>query len=187
MHDPRVDQLARQLVRYSTQVKKGDMVWIDCFDVPAYVAQALIRADPDRAGLGDEHTTHDITGQPAVTPVSFPGVPVVFSQSIGGGQPNRPRARGGGSAFEIEVEDGAIGETGVIDERKHFPRLVETFDRGSARVRGRRGGRGDGEWKDQEAPETPDHSVEWVRGTVPHIQLEPMKTNWSALGTEFTR
>ncbi|MEN3940876.1 aminopeptidase [Prosthecobacter sp. SYSU 5D2] len=47
MHDPRVDQLARQLVRYSTKVKKGDMVWIDCFDVPNYVAQALIRAVVD--------------------------------------------------------------------------------------------------------------------------------------------
>jgi aminopeptidase len=44
MHDPRIDQLARTLVRYSTQVKKGDYVWIDCFDVPACVAQALIRA-----------------------------------------------------------------------------------------------------------------------------------------------
>jgi aminopeptidase len=44
MHDPRIDQLARTLVRYSTKVKKGDFVWIDCFDVPNYVAQALIRA-----------------------------------------------------------------------------------------------------------------------------------------------
>lgn len=44
MHDPRIDQLARTLVRYSTQVKKGDFVWIDCFDVPTCVAQALIRA-----------------------------------------------------------------------------------------------------------------------------------------------
>lgn len=44
MHDPRVDQLAKQLVSYSTQVKKGDFVWIDCFDVPPYVAQSLIRA-----------------------------------------------------------------------------------------------------------------------------------------------
>ncbi len=44
MHDPRVDQLARQLVNYSTQVKKGDLVWIDCFDVPNYVPLALIRA-----------------------------------------------------------------------------------------------------------------------------------------------
>lgn len=44
MHDPRIDQLARQLVRYSTQVKKGDRVWIDCFDVPNSVAVALIRA-----------------------------------------------------------------------------------------------------------------------------------------------
>ncbi len=47
MHDPRIDQLARTLVRYSTQVKKGDFVWIDCFDVPGYVAQALIRAVVD--------------------------------------------------------------------------------------------------------------------------------------------
>lgn len=51
MHDPRVDQLARQLVRYSTQVKKGDKVWIDCFDVPNYVAVALIRAVVDAKAL----------------------------------------------------------------------------------------------------------------------------------------
>jgi aminopeptidase len=51
MHDPRVDQLARQLVRYSTQVKKGDRVWIDCFDVPNYVAIALIRAVVEAKGI----------------------------------------------------------------------------------------------------------------------------------------
>lgn len=43
MHDPRIDQLARQLVRYSTQVKKGENVLIDAFDVPEEVAIALIR------------------------------------------------------------------------------------------------------------------------------------------------
>jgi len=47
MHDPRIDQLARTLVRYSTKVKKGDFVWIDCFDVPNCVAQAMIRAVVD--------------------------------------------------------------------------------------------------------------------------------------------
>ena len=51
MHDPRIDQLARQLVRYSTQVKKGDRVWIDCFDVPNCVAVALIRAVVEAKGL----------------------------------------------------------------------------------------------------------------------------------------
>jgi aminopeptidase len=51
MHDSRVDQLARQLVRYSTQVKRGDRVWIDCFDVPNYVALALIRAVVEAKGL----------------------------------------------------------------------------------------------------------------------------------------
>ncbi len=51
MHDPRIDQLARQLVRYSTTVKKGDRVWIDCFDVPAQVAIAIIRAVVEAKGL----------------------------------------------------------------------------------------------------------------------------------------
>ena len=43
MHDPRIDALSRQLVRYSTKVKKGDFVWIDLFDVPSAVGQSLIR------------------------------------------------------------------------------------------------------------------------------------------------
>ncbi len=51
MHDPRIDQLARQLVRYSTQVRKGDRVWIDCFDVPGYVAVSLIRAVVEAKGI----------------------------------------------------------------------------------------------------------------------------------------
>ena len=51
MHDPRIDQLARQLVRYSTQVKKGDRVWIDCFDVPSSVSVALIRAVVEAKGI----------------------------------------------------------------------------------------------------------------------------------------
>ena len=51
MHDPRIDQLARQLVSYSTQVKKGDRVWIDCFDVPASVPVAMIRAVAAVGGL----------------------------------------------------------------------------------------------------------------------------------------
>ncbi|MGV3661153.1 MAG: aminopeptidase [Prosthecobacter sp.] len=43
MHDPRIDALSRQLVRYSTKVKKGDFVWIDLFDVPSAIGQSLIR------------------------------------------------------------------------------------------------------------------------------------------------
>lgn len=51
MHDPRVDQLARQLVCYSTQVKKGDRVWIDTFDAPNSIALALVRAVVEARGL----------------------------------------------------------------------------------------------------------------------------------------
>ncbi len=43
MHDSRIDQLARQLVRYSTAVKAGENVLIDLFDVPEEVGIALIR------------------------------------------------------------------------------------------------------------------------------------------------
>ena len=43
MHDPRIDQLARQLVRYSTSLKKGERVLLDLHDVPESVGIALIR------------------------------------------------------------------------------------------------------------------------------------------------
>ena len=44
MHDPRIDQLATQLVNYSTSVQSGDLVLIDAFDVPESVPIALVRA-----------------------------------------------------------------------------------------------------------------------------------------------
>ena len=43
MYDSRIDELARQLVRYSTSTKKGDKVLIEAFDVPESIAIALIR------------------------------------------------------------------------------------------------------------------------------------------------
>ncbi len=43
MHDSRIDQLARQLIRYSTSVKKGDRVLLDMYDVPSSITLALIR------------------------------------------------------------------------------------------------------------------------------------------------
>ncbi len=43
MHDPRIDALARQLVRYSTALKKGEKVLIDLYDVPDSIGLALIR------------------------------------------------------------------------------------------------------------------------------------------------
>ena len=44
MHDPRIDQLARQLVNYSTKIKKGEKVLIDLYDTPGEAGIALIRA-----------------------------------------------------------------------------------------------------------------------------------------------
>ena len=43
MHDARIDDLARQLVRYSTSLKKGEKVLIDLHDVPDSIGLALIR------------------------------------------------------------------------------------------------------------------------------------------------
>ena len=43
MHDSRIDDLARQLVRHSTYLKKGERVLLDLHDVPDAVGIALIR------------------------------------------------------------------------------------------------------------------------------------------------
>jgi aminopeptidase len=43
MQDPRLPQLARQLVRFSTKLKRGERVLIDAFDIPSEMTVALIR------------------------------------------------------------------------------------------------------------------------------------------------
>ncbi len=43
MKDPRVSQLARQLTSYSTQLKKGEKVLLDLYDIPEAFAVELIR------------------------------------------------------------------------------------------------------------------------------------------------
>ncbi|MDF1751970.1 MAG: aminopeptidase [Verrucomicrobiales bacterium] len=43
MHDPRIDQLSKQLVGYSTAVKEGEGVLIELFDVPPEIGISLIR------------------------------------------------------------------------------------------------------------------------------------------------
>ncbi len=51
MHDARIDDLARQLVRYSTSLKKGEKVLIDLHDVPDSIGLALIREVRARRAL----------------------------------------------------------------------------------------------------------------------------------------
>lgn len=51
MFDNRITLLAEKLVRYSTEVKRGDCVLIDVFDAPDSVAIALIRAVRDAGGM----------------------------------------------------------------------------------------------------------------------------------------
>jgi aminopeptidase len=43
MHDARIDQLARQLVRYSVSLKKDEKILLDLHDVPESIGVALIR------------------------------------------------------------------------------------------------------------------------------------------------
>ncbi|MFK7849372.1 MAG: aminopeptidase [Akkermansiaceae bacterium] len=43
MHDPRIDSLAKQLVGYSINLKKGERVLLDLYDVPDSIGIALIR------------------------------------------------------------------------------------------------------------------------------------------------
>ncbi|MFN2508508.1 MAG: aminopeptidase, partial [Chthoniobacterales bacterium] len=44
MHDPRFDKLAQLLVGYSIQLKRGETVLIEAFDVPDEMTIALVRA-----------------------------------------------------------------------------------------------------------------------------------------------
>jgi len=50
MQDPRLDDLARQLVRYSTALKRGENILIDLADVPDEIGVALMREVRARGG-----------------------------------------------------------------------------------------------------------------------------------------
>ena len=51
MHDPRVDDLARQLIGYSVSLKAGEKVLIDLYDVPDEIGLALIREARRKKGV----------------------------------------------------------------------------------------------------------------------------------------
>ena len=51
MHDPRFDQLARQLAAHSCTLKKGERVLIDMYDAPAEMAISLVRAARERGAI----------------------------------------------------------------------------------------------------------------------------------------
>ena len=57
MRDPRFSELARQLTAYSTQLKKGESVLLDLYDVPEEFAVALIR-EARRKGANPHVRTH---------------------------------------------------------------------------------------------------------------------------------
>jgi len=43
MQDPRIQKLARQLIRHSTRLKRGEHLLIECFDAPSEIGIALLR------------------------------------------------------------------------------------------------------------------------------------------------
>lgn len=51
MHDPRYAELARLLTGYSTDLKKGEKVLIDAFDIPAEMVVELVRAARARRAI----------------------------------------------------------------------------------------------------------------------------------------
>lgn len=51
MHDSRIDALARQLIRHSTALKKGERVLFELHDVPEAVGVALIRESRARGAI----------------------------------------------------------------------------------------------------------------------------------------
>ncbi len=51
MHDPRIDALAKQLTGYSIDLKKGEKVLLDLYDVPDSIGIALIREIRRKKGI----------------------------------------------------------------------------------------------------------------------------------------
>ena len=63
MQDPRYQQLAKQLVQYSTSIKKGEKVLLHLVDVPDEMAIALIREIRTRKGIPFTKIEHGKLGR----------------------------------------------------------------------------------------------------------------------------
>jgi len=63
MKDPRFSELAKVLVRHSTQIKPGENVLIDAFDIPDEMVIALIREIRARGGVPFVQTHHARIGR----------------------------------------------------------------------------------------------------------------------------
>ena len=63
MKDPRITQLARQLVRYSTKVKKGEKVMLHLCDVPDELGIALIREVRAKKAVPVLRVEHGLLGR----------------------------------------------------------------------------------------------------------------------------
>lgn len=63
MQDPRIYQLARQLVRYSTNIKKGEKVLLHLSDVPDELGIALIREVRAKKGIPVIKIDHGVIGR----------------------------------------------------------------------------------------------------------------------------
>ena len=50
MTDPRLDKLARTLIRYSCNVQPGEFVLIEAIDIPHAFTKSLIRETTDAGG-----------------------------------------------------------------------------------------------------------------------------------------
>lgn len=63
MKDPRISQLARQLVRYSTNIKKGEKVMLHLCDVPDELGIALIREVRAKKAIPVLKVEHGLLGR----------------------------------------------------------------------------------------------------------------------------
>ena len=59
MKDPRYGELAKLLVHHSAQVKRGDKVLVEAFDIPTDFTTTLIRAIAEAGGIPLAQTYHD--------------------------------------------------------------------------------------------------------------------------------
>lgn len=55
MHDPRIDQLARQIINYSISLQRGERILIDLYDTPPEAGIAMIRAVREAGGIPYTH------------------------------------------------------------------------------------------------------------------------------------
>ena len=113
MTDPRYRKLAKSLVEYSTQLKKGDRVLLDVIDVPDEFSIELMRAVRAAGAIPIVEVRHTRINREVVKALALPDIQKSLQYEGGAVSPSTPEEFRAFLRADVERWDKMVKQTGI--------------------------------------------------------------------------